>query len=33
MEKKASTVIEGEKLDMLIANRPLEEAAREEKEK
>ena len=27
MEKKASKVIEGEKLDLLIANRPLEEAA------
>ena len=33
MEKKASKVIEGEKLDLLIANRPLEEAAGDEKEK
>ena len=31
MEKKASKVIEGEKLDLLIANRPLEEAAGDEK--
>ena len=33
MEKKASKVIEGEKLDLLIANRPLEEAAGDAKEK
>ena len=33
MEKKASKVIEGEKLDLLIANRPLEETAGDEKEK
>ena len=33
MEKKASKVIEGEKLDLLIANCPLEEAAGDEKEK
>ena len=33
MEKKASKVIEGEKLDLLIANRPLEKAAGDEKEK
>lgn len=32
MEKKASKVIEGEKLDLLIANRPFEEAGDHEKE-
>lgn len=32
MEKKASKVIEGEKLDLLIGNRPITEAAGDEKE-